>query len=286
MSKYFAFVCIVLSLSLSLEAATIVTCAVNGTPTNTGGKFNVNYAYDTVGSFPRAFALDISTTVGTITGVTATKVGESVVGSTGFGIFPGTIAIDSTGSVTSNGSPVAPQSDLPSGTLAGLGTSAVTVELGSLYASSAAKPANSGTILTVSIALSSADPSRTATITIAPNVARGGVVLEDGTSAAGIGSTCNLLIPGCGCGPCKGDVNGSGKIDNADVIALVGKLNSYGGTKAAKTISSTNINFSLAGDVNSDNVNTNADVIKIVGWLNSYGGTKSAKSINCPHTYN
>jgi hypothetical protein len=275
----------ILAVAVPSMAATTVTCAVSGTPTTTGGVANVNYAYDTVGSFPRAFALDISTNLGTITAVTATKTGESIVGSTGFGIFPGTIAIDSTGSVTSVGTPVAPQSDLPSGTQAGLGTAAVTVELGSLYASSAAKPANSGTILSVTIACATASTARTATITIAPNVARGGLVLEDATTAT-VGSTCTIVIPAVAPSVCKGDVNASGKVDNADVIALVGKLNSYGGTKAAKVISSSNANFSAAGDANNDLKNDNSDVIKIVGWLNSYGGTKAAKTINCPHTYN
>lgn len=184
----------ILAVAVPAMAGTTVTAVVSGTPTNTGATFTVNYAYDGTGSFPRAFALDITTNLGTITSVTAAKTGESTSSSKGFGIFPGTIAIDSTGAVTSVGTPVAPQSDLPSGTLAGLTTSGVTVELGSLYATSDAKPTNSGTILTIGITCASSTAARTATITIAPNVARGGLVLEDATTAA-VAGTLNIAIP-------------------------------------------------------------------------------------------
>lgn len=185
----------VLAVAVPSMAATTVGCAVSGTPVATGANFNVTYSYDLAGSFPRAFALDISTNLGTISGVTAAKTGESTSVAKGFGIFPGTIAIDSTGSVTSYGSPVAPQSDLPSGTQAGIGNAAVTVELGSLYSGTDAKPANSGTILTVSIACATSASARTATITIVPNTARGGLVLEDATSVGAFSNTCTIVIP-------------------------------------------------------------------------------------------
>jgi hypothetical protein len=282
MGKYLAILTLVLCLSVSLPAATNVTCAVSGTPTNTSAKFTVNYAYTGTDSFPRAFALDITTSLGVISGVTATKVGESIVGALGFGIFPGTIAIDSAGAVTSVGSPVAPQSDLPGGTMAGLGTSGVTVELGSLYATSAAKPNSIGTILAVAIAFVSSSSARTATINVVPNMARGGVVLEDGTSTGTfVGTTLTITPPPCACG-CKGDVNASGKVDSSDVVSLVGTLNTYGGTK--KSIASSNTNYKLAGDANANGTMDSSDVVKIVGWLNSYGGAK--KTINCPHSYN
>jgi hypothetical protein len=192
MKKLVALVAI-LAMAIPAMAATTVTCAQTGS-SSTGATFTVSYSYDGSGSFPRAFALDISTNVGSITAVTATKIGESVSGSTGFGIFPGTIVISTAGVVTDNGTPVAPQSDLPSGTQAGLGSAAVTVELGSLYASTAVKPANSGTILTIAITCATSSAARTATITVGPNVARGGLVLEDATTAT-VSSSCSLTVP-------------------------------------------------------------------------------------------
>jgi hypothetical protein len=200
MNRLIACLALLLIAPVSLRAATTVTCAQTGSGLTTAA-FTVNYSYDGVGSFPRAFALDISTSVGSITSVTPTKVGESVMGATGFGIFPGTIVIDSAGAIVNVGSPVAPQSDLPVGTHAGLGTAAITVELASLYASTAAKPSFAGTLMTVSIAVATSVTARTATITIAPNVARGGLLLEDGTTAT-VASTCSLFFQGCGCGEC------------------------------------------------------------------------------------
>jgi hypothetical protein len=195
MGKYLPVLMTVLSISLPLQAAVTVTCTQTGSST-TGATFTVSYAYDGVGSFPRAFALDISTTLGSITTVTAAKVGESVAGSTGFGIFPGTITISSAGIVTDNGSPVAPQSDLPVGTQAGLGTPAVTVELASLYATTAAKPAASGVLLTVAFTCATSTlMTRPAIVTFSANAARGGLLLEDGTTAT-ISSTCTVTVPG------------------------------------------------------------------------------------------
>jgi len=166
---------IIAIVAMPAMAATTVSCAQVGT-TKT---FTVSYSYDGVGSAPRAFALDITTSTGTIAGVTAAKVGVSTSASKGFGIFPGTIVIDTAaGTVSNNGSPIAPDADLPAGTLDGIGTSGVTVELGSLYADSTGKPATSGVLVTVAVS------TTPATITIAGNTARGGVVLEDATTVA------------------------------------------------------------------------------------------------------
>jgi hypothetical protein len=194
MGKYLAILAVVLSISISSQAAVTISCAQAGSGgcgSSTGKLFTVSYMYDGIGSFPRAFALDITTSIGTISGVTAAKVGESTSDSKGFGIFPGTIVIDTAaGTISSIGSPVAPNADLPSGTLGGIGTSGVTVELGSLYADSTDKPNNSGVLVTFAVSTSPA------TITIVSNVARGRVVLEDGTNIPA-SSSCSLVAPVC-----------------------------------------------------------------------------------------
>jgi hypothetical protein len=262
--KMFAVIaCAVLVLCASAGAATTVSCAQVGTTK----AFTISYTYDGVGIPPRAFALDMTTSAGVISGVTAAKVGESTSASKGFGIFPGTIEISTAGVVTNNGSPVAPGTD--PGAKPGIGTNAVTLELGSLYAAGG-KPFDSGVLATVAVS------TTPATVTIVGNGTRGSIVLEDGTSVGSLTSTCGYWPP------CLGDLNGSLTITSADVVALVGKLNTYGGAK--KTIPSSSTNFSSAGDVDFSGSNTAADVVKIVGWLNTYGGAK--KTITCPLSYN
>ena len=93
-------------------------------------------------------------------------------------IYPGTIQIDAAGVVQDYGSPAAPQSDLPSDTLAGIDTNGVTVELASLYApvgpASPNQPDPCGPILSIRV-------SKPCCLTITANVSRAGstgVVME------------------------------------------------------------------------------------------------------------
>jgi len=259
---------VILAVAAPSMAATTVSCAQVGTTK----AFTVSYTYDGVGIPPRAFALDVTLSAGTISGVTAAKVGESTSASLGFGIFPGTIDITTAGVVSTYGSPVAPAAD--PGAKPGIGTNAVTLELGSLYATGGA-PNVAGTPKTAVLA-TVAVSTTPATVTIVGNGTRGSLVLEDATSTTA--STSCALVSGI----CKGDVNISNSVTTADVVALVGNLNTFGGAK--KTISSTSIYYSLPGDADVSGSNTTADVVKIVGWLNTFGGAK--KTIVCPHTYN
>jgi hypothetical protein len=96
----------------------------------------------------------------------------------GYYIYPGTIQIDAAGVVSDYGSPAAPQSDLPSDTLAGIDTNGVTVELASLYApvgpGSPNAPDPCGPILSIRV-------SKPCCLTITANVSRAGstgVVME------------------------------------------------------------------------------------------------------------
>lgn len=95
-----------------------------------------------------------------------------------YDIHPGTIVIDTSGIVQDQGTPVAPQSDLPSDTLAGLDSNGVTIEMASLYApvgpGSPNAPSPSGDLVSVRV---DAD----CTLTITANVSRAGpagVVME------------------------------------------------------------------------------------------------------------
>ncbi|HSV27308.1 MAG TPA: dockerin type I domain-containing protein [Sedimentisphaerales bacterium] len=261
---------------MMIAAPSMAGATVSGAQVGTTAAFTISYADDGVGSFPRAFALNVTTSAGTISGVTATRVGQSTSATPGFGIFPGTIAIDTAGNVTSHGTPVAPQSDLPGGTLGGIGTNGVTLEMGSLYVAGG-QPLASGTLATVSLAGLTAGSS--ATITITPNVARGGIVLEDATSVGAFTRTFVVTIPAPAV--CRGDVNRSGAVTVADVLPLVTLLTAHGGK--ARTIGSTHAQFIAEGDVNRDGSNSVTDVLPLVTLLTAHGG--KARTITCPHAF-
>jgi hypothetical protein len=123
---------------------------------------NVAVCYEVSGpNNVRAFALDLSVSTGTITSVTCSN--------TSYYIYPGSVEIQG-GSVSNYGSCVCNSAD--PGAQGGVGTSAVTVEMGSLYTGTN-KPATSGTLLTFAISNTSA------TVTIAAEPVRGGVVMEN-----------------------------------------------------------------------------------------------------------
>jgi hypothetical protein len=89
----------------------------------------------------RAFALDITVSDGNITDVNCTN--------SEYYIYPGSISIDSGGSVSDWGSCLCSAGDHPD-TLGGLDTNGVTVEMGSLYEGDAA-PSQSGELLRITI---------------------------------------------------------------------------------------------------------------------------------------
>jgi hypothetical protein len=93
-------------------------------------------------------------------------------------IHPGSIVIDTEGVVQDYGSPVAPQSDLPSDTKPGLDSNGVTIEMGSLYAPVGIPTPNTpdpcGPLVSITV-------DKSCTLTITANVSRagpGGLVME------------------------------------------------------------------------------------------------------------
>jgi hypothetical protein len=134
----------------------------------------------TEGEVVRAFALDVKVDTGTIDGISGFFVGECTLEKQGYGIFPASfrdnIEIDDTGEVVSwdveGYNPLAKVDDCPEGTLAGLGTDGVTLELGGLWAvdDPALVPASKGTLCLLQI-------SEAANVTVTPNVCRRGIVL-------------------------------------------------------------------------------------------------------------
>jgi hypothetical protein len=143
----------------------------------TNGQANINYQC-TAGETVRAFALDVTVDRGQILAVTNYFRGPSTVAAQGYGIFPASFRDNINVSSGTNAnwgtnvySPLAVVADNPAGTLPGLNSSGVTLEFGTLWDPTvpAAAPRSSGTLCSLQI-------SQTASITIAPNVARGGIL--------------------------------------------------------------------------------------------------------------
>jgi hypothetical protein len=107
----------------------------------------------------------------------------------GFGIFPGTIVIDSTGTVTDFNTPVEPNDLWGRAGHSLLGTSKVIVALGSLYKGDANKPAASGTLFTVTV-------NAACTLKITPETDfRGGVVDVNALAIAVTPNPLNVTLP-------------------------------------------------------------------------------------------
>lgn len=162
MSRPLNYVWLILAVTLIPSpsmAAVYLNCADLG-----NGVIELSYDFSEEPVRVRAFALDISVSNGIIT-----SVGNF---SPHYWIYPGTIEIvlDPWGEVVDLGIPIAPSSE--PGTLGGLGTSGMTIEMGSLYAGEANAPSPTGVLLTFTI-------SAACNITIEENVIRGGVVFED-----------------------------------------------------------------------------------------------------------
>lgn len=148
-------------------------CAANIVVTADGSDADVN------GSLVAGIAIDVTVDAGVIAGVEGFKTtGESVVGDKGYGIYLGTIVIEND-AISDVGTPVAPATD--PGALGGIGTAGVTLELGALYDQAVPAAAPEGTTVLCKIIL-----SETATVSLAANQTRGGVVLIGGGNASSV----------------------------------------------------------------------------------------------------
>jgi hypothetical protein len=271
--------------------ATEVTLTCEQVP----GTTDVEISYSTDGTLPRAFGLDISVTDGNIVACEPAMVGECNSVVKGFGIFPGTIMIDAVGNVTDYGSPVAPQTDLPGDTQPGLGTSAITVELGSLYVDGNA-PDPCGLVCTITV-------TKNCDVTAVANVSRAGngVVLEDPDEVATVNlASCTVVVdcfyegmvdccgntvtaadvatwvslgkPNCWCDAChcRGDANNDCLINSVDVLALRAAWPGLGGT------------YDPCTDSGYDGVINSVDVLALRGAWPGLGGAGCSGCPPCP----
>lgn len=155
------------------------------------GKASIDYSG---ADLVRAFALDITVDAGTIDAISDFVIGDD---NNGYGIFPANfsrnIVVDPvTGDVSdwavAGYTPVADAGD--PGALGGLGTSGITIEMGSLYDTKA--PPLSGTLCVITCS----EPCR---VTVTTNATRGNVVLEDASEAVvDLFAATEILIAGVG----------------------------------------------------------------------------------------
>jgi hypothetical protein len=134
----------------------------------------------TAGEVVRAFALDVTVDQGVIFGISDFLVGMSKPGTIGYGIFPASFRDHATVLSGTNVSydpalytPLAVLADNPAGTLPGLNSSGVTLELGALWDPTVptAVPSSSGNLCALHI-------SRAANVSVNTNAVRGGIVLS------------------------------------------------------------------------------------------------------------
>ena len=196
---------------VALIAAAPAWARVDISAAQVGDTNEVIISYDATGeaNLVRAFAFDIQldndANILEVTGLSAD-----------YYIYPGTIQINANGDITFYGSPVAPHSDLPGGTLTGPPDSnGVTIEMASLYApvgpGSPNAPAQSGDLLSIIVSeeicvfpsyTGCAPVSEYCCITISGNVARAGstgVVMEDPNEVVEVyfHNICDSPPPGC-----------------------------------------------------------------------------------------
>lgn len=134
----------------------------------------------TAGEVVRAFALDVSVDNGIIFAVSDFFVGPSRTDVQGYGVFPASFRDHATVLSGTNVSydltqysPLAVVTDNPGGTLPGLNSAGVTLELGALWDPTlpGAVPRQTGTLCALHL-------SRAANVSLAANTARGGIVLS------------------------------------------------------------------------------------------------------------
>jgi len=162
MKRVLTLTCIIAAVMLTASSA-IATVYLNCADLGNGV---VELSYDSSEeTVPvRAFALDVEVSSGIIT-----LIGNL---SAHYWIYPGSIIIDEFGEVVDLGSPVAQPEDYPGDTLGGLGTSGMTLEMGSLYVGEANAPPANGVLCTFIV-------SAECNVNVSENGIRGGVVLED-----------------------------------------------------------------------------------------------------------
>lgn len=158
---------------LAVSAAAEVQVVVR----DTNGVAWIHYEC-TAGEVVRAFAMDVTVDRGQIVGVTNFFRGPSTADSRGYGIFPASFRDNITVSSGTNAdwsasaySPIAVVADHPAGTLPGLNSPGVTLELAAVW-----NPSDPGAVPPPSGTLCALQLSQPANVSIVANGSRGGII--------------------------------------------------------------------------------------------------------------
>jgi hypothetical protein len=180
---------------LLLASPALADVVITVEATSDSNVCTITYDASTETELPRAFALNVTVSGANIVEVNNYHVGESNAAGQGYGIFMGTIVIDNDGNVTDAGTPVAPNNH--PGALGGLGTSGVTLEMGSLYEDSNYAPDPCGTLCCVELS-----GCGRLSVTV-EDTYRGGIVMEDGNNpgTVDLSGATDVDVPS-GCGSC------------------------------------------------------------------------------------
>ncbi|PKL47085.1 MAG: hypothetical protein CVV39_06330 [Planctomycetes bacterium HGW-Planctomycetes-1] len=173
---------LILILAIALIASPALA-ALDVNLVRVGNDVEVRYTGADADNLPRAFALQITLSGNAqVSGVSGYKTGESVDpskgGTKGYGIYPATIDINSSGVVEYDGNPLAAPGSPGAGDQV-LPSKNVVLEFASLYYGDGNKPATSGTLCVLAI-----DPNGTTDPLITmvdEDTYRGGLVFEDGS---------------------------------------------------------------------------------------------------------
>lgn len=167
----------------------------------------VTVYYNATAGAPRAFALDIN--------VPADVNIDSYSGANSdYWVYPGSIDINESGVIEGYGSPIA--SPTFPGTLNGLGSSGITVEMGSLYPQGDPSPDSNGVLLKFRVGGSGC-------VNIEENTIRGGIVMENPATGAdpNISGVC---VEADNCPHC-GDIVDTSSVGPRDQVVNIGDLN-------------------------------------------------------------
>jgi len=187
---------------MALLIATPAMAAVTLTVSQVGDTNEAIIGYAGAGTveanIPAGFGLTITADNGKKINVCTPKItGESTQALPGYGIFPGTIDINSLGGVVSYGTPVEPNQLHNSGKSV-LRSNQIIVALGALYSGSNNKPADTGELCRIKVS------GLDCNVTVTPEVPfRGGVVARN-ASAINVSPVTKKLVKGvtiCFTGP-------------------------------------------------------------------------------------
>lgn len=162
----------------------------------------------------------------------------------------------------------------------GICTNKIRVEMASLYA--VTPPAQSGELFRFEIGLPGCEAANTCAnvtcnVTIAEDPLSGGVVMEDPSVTPQV----NISAPSCftcTCASCKGDVNGNGWVELADMGALIGLMTGSAGASVQCGTTVGTSTYNACADINANGWMELADMGALIGIMSGAGGV----SFQCP----